>query len=663
MSLPSFAAFPPSSVRKALGSGEWEEALDLWITIADIWLNAPDSKFHGSERQDGHLSKFLVSFYNELFVSPRRDSTLESPKAQQLRRRTFLLAHRLLSASSRDFTEYLSLNVQFLGSFSFAHLKTQSLAELLQKLWRERKTSILPHLKKTRTNLTNALESGNPNAAEMDLRMLAPLLHSLPQAGAFMTEGSELIDAMFTAYNKGSEGLRTALVPVSYLSLIALTKGETSNRSALLDHLYSLKSQVENNKQSTNLLVDLVTNTPLLVKLQGTPGEKGAERARTLAASLQSLRSSSVARNRPKKQPRLNKGKEIAPTDVTGEQHIHLMSKITQIQDLFPDLGSGFVARLLDSYNEDVELVTSHLLEDSLPPDLASLDRSLQLSPESHAPDPSSQAAIDTLIPSSTPPPVFERRNIYDNDEFDRLEVDSSRFHTGRSNTKHTADDVLADRTKAPQKASILSALAAFDSDDDERDDTYDEADVGGTVDKATPDGEENADVDVGSDVNEEALYRAWRADASIFGRANEIRRSKAREKMKQETAMTDEAIEGWAIMLGRDARKQRRLEGKYAGFDGQQSQIQRTAFRQGPEDEEGGTDSDGPERGGFRGRGRGRGRGGGGRGRGGNVAGAANDAQTQAARQRKEAGKGSRANHNRRDQRAKKMARGGFPG
>ena len=67
--------------------------------------------------------------------------------------------------------------------------------------------------------------------------------------------------------------------------------------------------------------------------------------------------------------------------------------------------------------------------------------------------------------------------------------------------------------------------------------------------------------------------------------------------------------------------------------------------------------------RGGFGGRARGRG-GFPGRGRGrGNVAGPTGDKDTEAARRRKEASKGSRANHNRRDQRARKMARGGFPG
>jgi hypothetical protein len=55
--------------------------------------------------------------------------------------------------------------------------------------------------------------------------------------------------------------------------------------------------------------------------------------------------------------------------------HIHRMSLISQVQDLFPDLGSGFVLKLLDEYNDDVEQVISHLLEDSLPAHLEKADR------------------------------------------------------------------------------------------------------------------------------------------------------------------------------------------------------------------------------------------------------------------------------------------------
>lgn len=46
---------------------------------------------------------------------------------------------------------------------------------------------------------------------------------------------------------------------------------------------------------------------------------------------------------------------------------------------------------------------------------------------------------------------------------------------------------------------------------------------------------------------------------------------------------MTDEAIEGWGIMMGRDPKRLRRLEAKFATFQGQQRELQTTAWRNSP--------------------------------------------------------------------------------
>lgn len=259
------------------------------------------------------------------------------------------------------------------------------------------------------------------------------------------------------------------------------------------------------------------------------------------------------------------------------------------------------------------------------------------------------------MAPRPTPPLVPVRHNVFDDDEFDRLAVDVSKISFGKNPTK-TADDILKDRSDAPNKAAILSALATFDSDDDERDDTYDAADVGGTVDSM------NNEADGVSDDKEESLFRAYQMDSKIFERDAATRRGNQRTKLRDETGMTDEAIEGWAVMMARNPQQKRRLEAKYA-FSGQQAQLERTSWRAAPSGS--GAEESEPDNGSHRGgRGGGRGRGRGqGRGRGGNVAGPTGEKETENARKNKEANKGSRANHNRRNARAKKMARGGFPG
>lgn len=266
---------------------------------------------------------------------------------------------------------------------------------------------------------------------------------------------------------------------------------------------------------------------------------------------------------------------------------------------------------------------------------------------------------------SATYKPPPSRRNVFDDDEFDRLAVDASRLHVGARNQKQTADDVLKDRSNAPNKAAILSALAAFDSDDDERDDTYDIEDVGGTVDSAVPGSNPDEAASAVNDTFDETLFKLYKSNPEMFERDATTRRGKARIALREETRMTDEAIEGWGLMLSRDPRKLRRLEAQFSTFQGGQRELAGSSWKatlvdSGTEDSD--FDGNNRGRGGFLGRGRG-GRGRGGGGRGGNVAGPTGEKETEQARQRKAANKGSTANHNRRDQRAKKMARGGFPG
>ena len=277
------------------------------------------------------------------------------------------------------------------------------------------------------------------------------------------------------------------------------------------------------------------------------------------------------------------------------------------------------------------------------------------------------------LVPKPDDTGPRSRRTVFDGDAFSNLTISPSQLHYGRAaDNTQTADSLLSAPSSTANKAAILAALATFDADDDERDDTYDAEDVGGTVDSAQP-GTSDDVIDAESlkqDQHEETLFQAWKTSPGLFGRDSTTRRSQARLALKGEIGMTDEAIEGWAIMLQRDPRNLKRLESKFGMVEvGLQRGLGRSAWTNTPAgsgtgtEEEGDTDGDAGshplgEKGGARG-GRGRGRGG----RGGNVAGPADDRATQVARQRKDANKGSRANHNRRDQRARKMARGGFPG
>jgi hypothetical protein len=67
----------------------------------------------------------------------------------------------------------------------------------------------------------------------------------------------------------------------------------------------------------------------------------------------------------------------VAPMPTAMEEdYVKRTMLISQLQDLFPDLGDGFLEACLKAFNDDPEAVTMRLLEENLPTDLATMDRS-----------------------------------------------------------------------------------------------------------------------------------------------------------------------------------------------------------------------------------------------------------------------------------------------
>ena len=263
------------------------------------------------------------------------------------------------------------------------------------------------------------------------------------------------------------------------------------------------------------------------------------------------------------------------------------------------------------------------------------------------------------MDPDTPPTDLPGRRHVFDDDAFDTLSILAQHLHIGQRDT------TLAPPT-ASNKAAILAALATFDSDSDERDDTYDADDVGGTVDTSVPSIDDRHE----TERNDEVLFIAWKTSPGVFHRDVATRRSNARATLRHQTGMTDEAIEGWGLMLSRDERKVKYLEvANLTTFTGTQRQLPSNSWRAGEVKDEGEENEDNLAAGSLRGERRDR--------LGarmavdragvtvhvGDVAGLASERSTQVARQRKNLQKGPRANHNRRNQRSKKMARAGVPG
>lgn len=62
------------------------------------------------------------------------------------------------------------------------------------------------------------------------------------------------------------------------------------------------------------------------------------------------------------------------PTKVSG---VELDSLISQVKDLLPDLGEGFILACLEEYSYNAEQVINNILEDKLVPSLDKLDRTM----------------------------------------------------------------------------------------------------------------------------------------------------------------------------------------------------------------------------------------------------------------------------------------------
>ncbi|KAB5536243.1 hypothetical protein GE09DRAFT_344550 [Coniochaeta sp. 2T2.1] len=662
--LPPFAPFPSSELRAQLVPDEWAACLDAWVSLAEGHLSLSDASISA---KDESVTRFLTTFMGETAACGATILGTSEP-ARTLLKDSYLLTSKLLHSPSPpgDIAQWT-----FLSDLSKTYGKKRS-STLLASLPKPALILLDASLTGLKKFLIKNLDAGiNGDIKSVDERLLRlnPLIHSSPHVASFFLAGSDFLDGLVSCYKVMNPPLRKAIVTTTYLSLVGLVDGGNPRFSLLTDQLYSLKAAADAHKAgptsgNDSLVAELVTVTPFLQQVEHKLESSGTttSRAKAVLRDLAAYRKAGgMARPKRLVRRKVDKGKgRMDQTMAQQDIHVHRMSQITQVQDLFPELGSGFVAKLLDEYGDDPEQVIAHLLDDSLPPHLQSADRSEQLS--SHPPPHSH------LQPRPTPPQLPARHSVYYEDEITNLALDTSRLHIGKRNAKATADALLRDTAAKPTKSSILAALAAFDSDDDERDDTYDAADVGGAVVLDSVSAEDVPLISVGA---EEVLYRAYLADKSVFGREAATKRGDARMRLKEETGMTDEAVEGWGVMYERDAGMRRRLEQRFGGEKGSfgrqgQREIAPTSWRAGEEEEsgeEGESSGAGMGRGGFGGRGRGRG-GGPGRGRGrGNVAGPTGDKDTEAARRRKEASKGSRANHNRRDQRARKMARGGFPG
>ncbi|KAJ3400945.1 hypothetical protein HDU80_006468 [Chytriomyces hyalinus] len=394
-------------------------------------------------------------------------------------------------------------------------------------------------------------------------------------------------------------------------------------------------------------------------------------------------------------------GQEADMPDL-DDGYIHRTILISQVHDLFPELGEGFIEACLVALNNDPEMVIMKVIEGDFPQQVEKLDRSMPRSapPARTGARKTANGGKTSKSAESWPSLVQEessilssRKNVFDNDEFDVFgaskKVDAAKVIWGKK--EKTAASIL-DTKDAGQKDAILALHASTVREeeeyarelqaqqlneqriyDDEYDDSYDSTDIklAGTVElrmlDETEDGTNAANARVakaravesvggdskqqptawavssGTDLIEQELYAlAVGSGKSVL--EGSARKGVARQRLKARLGWSDEMIEGWYKMYLRDPRQQRRMaeQNEFKGNRRDADPVPQNKNRVENEDDNESSDSDEEENGtkteGSIPSNRG-GRGGRGGGRGGS--------------------RGGRGNHSRRNQHAKKMSRG----
>ena len=388
LSLPSFAPFPSPAWRELIALDEWNACLGAWISLAEAHLGLLDSEFTQKSLKDESLQQFLTDCMRQVASSGSSILGTSNP-AKLLMKDFFLLTARILKLPSIPsiFTQW-----EFLADFSRVYGKKR-VAAVLSSLPKSSQAAFehtLGDLKKFLIRNLDAGLAGDLKAVEQRLDQLNSLIHASPSTASFFLAGSDFLDGLISCYKIMNPPLRKVIITTTYLSLVGLIEGESPKLSMLTDQLYSLKTAADTHKAgplnvNDSLVAELVTTTPILQQIEHKLEVSGTATTRTknVLKDLAAYRKPGVGM-KPKRliKRKVDKGKALALDDRSAmerEIHIHHMSQISQIQDLFPELGSGFVSKLLDEYDGDSEQVIAHLLEDSLPPHLQGADRGEEL--------------------------------------------------------------------------------------------------------------------------------------------------------------------------------------------------------------------------------------------------------------------------------------------
>lgn len=223
---------------------------------------------------------------------------------------------------------------------------------------------------------------------------------------------------------------------------------------------------------------------------------------------------------------------ESKKTSFVNEKSLQAM------KELLPMSSTHQLTNLLKKFEGNVELATNAVFEDP--------------------------SLLDAIAQDA---PTEENASMDDeNDHAQELELSGRDAAISDSDSKRIVNKRVPDELR--NKTMTWAMQLMYQADEDERDDTYDEAEVAHSVGKISLEDSDSAPNSVtnGSSSNydniERYLWDLLKQDKSLFERTK--RGSKVRKDMKKDTSWSDEQIEGWARMLERSPQRARILEEKY---------------------------------------------------------------------------------------------------
>lgn len=372
--LPPLAPYPQSAWQRRLSSHEWEALIDAWLRISHAYLALEDQELATAGES---AVAFVSTFVDEAAASPS-----PAPGAVRLLKPVFHLTSRLVALEGPP---QQLLQHGFLSRLARIYPKTR-VAPLIAKVFTQHAARVEASLASLKKLLVPHLESGIKGhlaLVESELSRVNPLLHASPHACAFLLAGSDFFDGLVTCFRVMNPPLRSAIIATTYLCLVGLAEAEHPRWAMLSDQLFTLKSTADSHRQgplnaNDSLVAELVSATPLLKLLlrRAEASNAAPDSLKKRITALEPFRKGATLRPRRLIKRKVGKGKARATeNELHAEMHMHRMSQITQVQDLFPDLGAGFVSKCLDEFGHDVEQVVANLLSETLPPHLGSADR------------------------------------------------------------------------------------------------------------------------------------------------------------------------------------------------------------------------------------------------------------------------------------------------